>query len=155
MSVLSCPAELGHAFFVEALLSSHQDRRYFIKLASREVRNSPRSLISSVQSRARLRSASWGSPLAVCSRHIWLESVVNCRTSFWSHVWLMPRSRAQARPDGLLGSRQVSHRKTYRRIISPSSLLRQGRGGRHFAFAFARFLMEDSNDGTRPPALSF
>jgi len=155
MSVLSCPAELDHAFSVEALLSSHQDRRYFVKLASREVRNSPRSLFSSVQSRPRLRSASWGSPLAACRRHIWFGFALNSRTNFCNHVWLMPSSFAQARPAGLLASRHVSHRKTYRRIISPSSLLRQGRGGRHFAFAFARFLIEDSNDGMRPPALSF
>ena len=65
----------------------------------------------------------------------------------------MPSSRAQARPEGLLVSWQVSHRKTYRRIISPSSLLRQGRGGRQFGCAFLRFRIEDSYDGMRDPPL--
>jgi hypothetical protein len=40
----------------------------------------------------------------------------------------------------------VYHRNAYLRIILDSSLLRQGRGGRILARAFARFLMEDSYD---------
>jgi len=67
---------------------------------------------------------------------------MNFRTSFWSHVWLMPSSLAQARPDGFC-PRPVAHWKTYRRIILDSSLLRQGFGGRIFARAFARFRIED------------
>ena len=46
--------------------------------------------------------------------------------------------------------RQVSHRKTYRWVIRDLSLLRQGRGGRPRARAFARFRIEDSYEGMRP-----
>jgi len=49
----------------------------------------------------------------------------------------------------LLRSRQVSHWITYRLIIWDSWSLRHGRGGRHLAFAFARFLIEDSYEGMR------
>ena len=45
--------------------------------------------------------------------------------------------------------RHVTHRKTNRWIIRDSSGLRQGRGGRPIARAFARFRIEDSYDGTR------
>ena len=58
----------------------------------------------------------------------------------------MPSARAQARPDGRL-PQQVNHWNTRRRIIRASWLLRQGRGGRHFACAFARFRMEAWYEG--------
>jgi hypothetical protein len=63
----------------------------------------------------------------------------------------MPSCRAQSRPDGFF-EWLVYHMKTYLRITRDSSVLRQGRGGRHLARAFARFLIEDSYEGTSPPS---
>ena len=62
----------------------------------------------------------------------------------------MPSCRAQSRPDGLRRSRQVDHQNTNRRIICPSSLLRQGRGCRHLTRAFSRFSIDDSYEGMCP-----
>jgi hypothetical protein len=106
-------------------------------------------------SSARLRSTCFGSPYDLCSPHISLGSAENSRTSFWSHVWLIPNCRAQSRPDGLLWSRQVSHWNTNRRIISDSSRLRQGRGGWYLelARAFARFRTEASYGSLRDSGL--
>lgn len=55
----------------------------------------------------------------------------------------MPSCLAQLRPDGLLASRQVSHRSTYRRTMRASSLLRHGLGGCHrgLSKAFRKFRM--------------
>ena len=65
----------------------------------------------------------------------------------------MPSCLAQARPDGLL-PRQVYHWNANRRIIRDSWLLRQGRGGRIFARAFAKFRIDDSYDGIVVPSSS-
>jgi len=64
----------------------------------------------------------------------------------------MPSFRAHSRPEGLF-PRAVNQRNAYLRIVRDSSALRQGRGGRIFARAFARFRMEDSYDGIEASSL--
>src|SRR5712691_11097226 len=68
----------------------------------------------------------------------------------------MPSALAHARAEGLR-SRQVNHRYTNRLMMRDSCALRQGRGGCHLVFAFARFRIEDSCAGmvpSLPPSLA-
>src|SRR6202022_4630608 len=97
-----------------------------------------------------LRLVSVGSP-AARSRLTSFGSSVNSFTNLCSQVCEMPSCRAQLRPDGLLRSTHVNHKRTNRRTISDSSSARHGLGERQFSLsrAFLRFFILASSGKSR------